>query len=142
MLISSLRCRVGRAVLSMEGQACYGPLLAVTDSDAVTWCLHWADERADMEVDGDGDGEWSATQSEELPLNRNFTGRSLSDGSQDRDSRGTVRLNFNLGSTRNLVARTHSLLEAVSARGQRLRDSEVHCQALLALCDMLASLKI
>lgn len=130
MLISSLRRRIGRAVRSMEGQSCYGPLLAVTDSDAVTWCLHWTDERADVDEG-----------TEELPLKRNITGRSPSDGSEDSNSSGAVRLNFNLGSTRNLVARTHSLLEAVSARGQRLRNSEVHCQALLALCDMLASLK-
>ena len=118
----------------MEGLSCYGPLLAITDSDAVTWCLHWADEK----VNTDMDMEWSNTQSDELPLERKITHRSLSD---DSDSSGTVRLSFNLGSTRNLVARIHSLLEAVSARGQRMTDSEVHCQALLALCDMLASLK-
>lgn len=121
----------------MEGLSCYGPLLAITDSDAVTWCLHWADEKANTDMDM----KWSNTQSDELPLERKITHRSLSDGNRDSDSSGTVRLSFNLGSTRNLVARIHSLLEAVSARGQRMTDSEVHCQALLALCDMLASLK-
>ena len=106
-----------------------GPLLAVTDSDAMTWCLHWADERANTDTDIDT----------EFPLEMIITHRGLSHGSQDSHSSGAVRLSFNLGSTRNLVARIHSLLEAISARVLRMTDKKVHCQALLG--NMLASLK-
>ena len=111
---------MGTAVCRIQGLPEYGPLLAATDSDAVAWCLNWTADNAEDGHGSSGTQEYSEESS--LPL----------------------CLNFNLDSTRNLIARAHVLLEVTSLGRERDREKEEmkayrgNCEALLLLCEMLS----
>ena len=85
---------MGTAVDRMQGIPEYGPLLAATDSDAVAWCLNWG---ADCTEEKNRSSE---------------------------DASYPLRLDINLDSTRNLVARAHVLLEVMSLGREREREKE------------------
>ena len=120
MLVASLRRRTGTAVYRIHGLPQYGPLLAATDSDAVAWCLDWAADRAE-----------------------DRSGSSAAQGYTEKSS-FPLHINFNLDSTRNLIARAHVLLEVTSQGRERDWEKEEmkayrgNCEALLLLCDMLS----
>lgn len=112
---------MGTIISLMEGLPHYGHLLASTDSDAVAWCLNWNRGSADSSPHS-----WT----ENLVPQHGNTEDFLSD---------IMRNHFSLSSTRNLVARTHILLD-VSPTGMgldRLKACRAQCEALLLLCDML-----
>lgn len=108
----------------MEGIPQYGPVLAATDSDAVAWCLNWDRGSADSSPRG-----WTESMDLRYPKSE----ISLSE---------TMRNNFSLSSTRNLVARTHILLDVAPlvTSSERLKGCRTQCEALLLLCDMLSNI--
>ena len=121
LLITALRRRVGIIVSLMEGLSVYGPLLAATDSDAVAWCLNWnrgsANSRAGI-----------------LDFNS---------GIRTDTVLKTMRESFSLSSTRNLVARTHLLLDVIpqGMGPEKLKSCRSECEALLLLCEMLSHIE-